>query len=75
MIQTYFDFSIEFFYKVISHLTEALALPGCFFPIETSPKSTVIEQNKRLLEHLFYHKLWNKQEWLYILDNNHWLSI
>ena len=32
-ISTDFDFSIEFFYKVRSRLTEALTLPGCFFSI------------------------------------------
>ena len=36
-----FSFLIESFYEVRSHLTEALALPGCFFSIEIPPKNVL----------------------------------
>ena len=34
---TDFDFSVEFFYKVRSRLTEARTLPECFFSIYKHP--------------------------------------
>ena len=36
---------------------------------------TVIEQNKRLAEHLFFNRSWKEQELLYIFEDNHWLNI
>ena len=35
----------------------------------------VIKQNKRLPDHLFFYRLWKKQEWFFKFSNSHWLNI
>ena len=71
-------FSAEYVLTMLCDFSQMFVNSLCFGDVSLNSRLTNpnnIEQNKRFAEHLFFNRLSNEQEWLYIFENNQWLKL